>query len=94
MALPKPKTLQEKRAVQFGIDLLTKYGCSNRVCVPVHQLTKELNDKGRKISFMTIIKYWNALIGLQIVTKEMGARIDGATYYLNRYAFNKLINAQ
>lgn len=94
MALPKPKTLKEKRALQFGIDLLTKYGYGYTVHVPVHQFAKELTAKGCKISFMTVISYWNTLIKMKYATKELGARMDGVTYYLNRYAFNKLINAQ
>lgn len=94
MALSKPKTLKEKRALQFGIDLLTKFGYGYSVQVPVHQFAKELTAKGYKISFMTIISYWQTLVKMGYATKEMGARMDGATYNLNRYAFNKLINAQ
>lgn len=94
MAYRKPKTLKEKRAVQFAIDLLTKYGYPNRVQVPVHQLAQELTAKGCKISFMTVLSYWNTLVAMQYVKKEMGARMDGATYILPYYLFNKLINAQ
>lgn len=94
MALTKPKTLKEKRALQFGIDLLTKYGYGHTVHIPVHLFARELTAKGYRISFMTIMSYWRTLIQMGYATKEMGARINGATYKLNRYAFNKLINAQ
>lgn len=94
MALPKPTTKVQKSAVQFGIDLLTKYGYGYSVKVPVHQLERELKNKGCEISFMTILKYWRTLVEMKYATKEMQCRMDGATYNLNRYIFNKLIDAQ
>ena len=86
-----PNTAQEKRAVQFGIDLLTKYGYGHTITVPVMELTKELKERGVKISHPTIMGYWKILERLGYVKREMEARIFGVTYHLNRYAFSNLI---
>lgn len=43
---------------------------------------------------MTVIAYWKCLERMGYVKREMGACINGVTYYLNRYAFKKIINAQ
>ena len=91
----QPKTVQEKRAVKFGTDLLAKYGYGHTINVPVMELTKELREKGVKISHPTLMGYWRALERLGYAKKEMQARIFGVTYRLNRYAFANLIsNAQ
>lgn len=86
------KTIQEKRAVKFGIELLTKYGYGHTITIPVMELTKELKGKGVKISHPTVMQYWRALERLGYVKREMHARIFGVTYHLNRYAFSNLIN--
>lgn len=91
----QPKTALEKRAVKFGVDLLTKYGYGRVITVPVMELTADLRAKGATISHPTIMQYWRALERLGYVTKEMQCRLHGATYRLKRYAFAKLIsNAQ
>lgn len=86
-----PKTVQEKRAVRFGVELLTKYGYGHTITVPVMELTQELKEKGLKISHPTVMRYWRALERLGYVKREMQARIFGVTYRLNRYAFDNLI---
>lgn len=86
-----PKTIQEKRALKFAVELLTKHGYGYTIPVGFVELSNELNEKGVKISFMTIIAYWKALERMGYATREMGARINGVTHKLNRYAFNKLI---
>lgn len=91
----QPKTVQEKRAVKFGTELLTKYGYGHTITVPVMELTAELRAKGATISHPTLIQYWRALERLGYVKKEMQCRLFGVTYRLNRYAFANLIsNAQ
>lgn len=87
-----PKTVQEKRAIKFGVELLTKHGYGHTITVPVMELTKELKEKGVKISHPTVMQYWKALERLGYVKREMQARIFGVTYRLNRYAFSNLIN--
>ena len=87
-----PQTVREKRAVKFGIDLLTKYGYGYTISTPVMELTDELRVKGVKISHPTLMGYWRALEQLGYVKREMQARIFGVTYRLNRYAFANLIN--
>lgn len=87
-----PSTTREKRAVKFGVDLLTKHGYSHTITTPVMELTKELKEKGVKISHPTVMQYWRALERLGYVKREMQARIFGVTYRLNRYAFSNLIN--
>jgi hypothetical protein len=87
-----PKTIQEKRALKFAVDLLTKYDYGYTINVPSRELSADLTAKGRNISFMSVIAYWQALERMGYVKREMGARINGVTYYLNRYAFQKLIN--
>lgn len=87
----QPKTVQEKRAVKFATDLMTKYGYGHTISTPVMELTKELKEKGVKISHPTLMGYWKALERLGYAKKEMQARIWGVTYRLNRYAFNNLI---
>lgn len=86
----KPQTTQEKRAVMFGLDLLNKYGYGHTISTPVMELTKELREKGCKISHPTLMGYFRALERLGYVKKEMQARIWGVTYRLNRYGFNQL----
>ena len=54
------------------------------------KLTKELKEKGVKISHPTLMGYFRALERLGYVKKEMQARIWGVTYRLNRYGFNQL----
>ncbi len=85
--LTQPTTIQEKRAVQFAVDLLTKHGYGYTIPVGFVELSQELNDKGVNISFMTVIAYWKALERMGYATREMGARINGVTHRLNRYAF-------
>jgi DNA-binding transcriptional ArsR family regulator len=87
----QPQTVQEKRAVKFATDLMTKYGYGHTISTPVMELTKDLKEKGVKISHPTLMGYWRALERLGYVKKEMQARIFGVTYRLNRYAFNNLI---
>lgn len=89
--LTKPSTIQEKRAVQFAVDLLTKHGYGYTIPVSFTQLAQDLTNKGTKITFMTVIAYWKALERMGYATREMGARINGVTHKLNRYAFQKLI---
>lgn len=89
--LQQPKTIQEKRAVKFATDLLTKHGYGYTIPVGFVELSNELNGKGVKISFMTVITYWKALERMGYATREMGARINGVTHRLNRYAFQNLI---
>lgn len=93
--IQEPKTLQEKRALKFGVELLTKYGYGYTISIPVIEFRDELRKKGMKISHPTIMDYMGALERMGYVTKELHSRAWGVTYYLNRYAFNKLItNAQ
>lgn len=89
--IAQAKTIQEKRAVNFAVELLSKFGYGHTVCVPSRQLANELTCKGRNISFMTVIAYWETLERMGYVTREMGARINGVTYHLNRYRFSKLL---
>lgn len=89
--LKQPNTIQEKRAIKFAIDLLTKHGYGYTIPVGYVDLAKELTENGSKISFMTVISYWQALERMGYATREMGARINGVTHKLNRYAFQKLI---
>lgn len=86
----KPQTVQEKRALAFGLDLLNKHGYGHTISTPVMELTKELKEKGVKISHPTLMGYFRALERLGYVKKEMQARIFGVTYRLNRYGFNQL----
>lgn len=86
----KPQTTQEKRALAFGLDLINKYGYGYTISTPVMELTKELKEKGIKISHPTLMEYFRALERLGYVKKEMQARIWGVTYRLNRYGFNQL----
>lgn len=86
-----PKTIQEKRALRFALDLLEKYGYGYTINVPSRDLSADLTEKGRKISFMSVIAYWKALERMGYVKREMSARINGVTFTLNRYAFQKLI---
>lgn len=86
-----PQTLQEKRALQFAVNLLTKHSYGYKIPMGFVELTKELNAKGVNISFMTVIAYWNALERMGYATREMGARIHGVTHKLKRYAFKNLI---
>lgn len=92
--MKKATTIQEKRALRFAVELLTKHDYGYVINIPSRELAKELTHKGTKISFMTVIAYWECLERMGYVKREMTARINGVTYYLNRYAFNKLINAQ
>ncbi|MCM1077032.1 MAG: hypothetical protein NC411_06705 [Bacteroides sp.] len=89
--LTQPKTLQEKRALKFATDLLTVHGYGYTIPVSYVELANELNGKGVKITFMTVISYWKALERMGYATREMGARINGVTHRLNRYAFQNLI---
>lgn len=89
--LNKANTLQEKRAIKFAI-LLVELGYGYTIRVPSRQLEKELKAQNYPVSFMTIISYWRTLERMGYVTRTMGARINGVTYYLNRYAFTKLTN--
>lgn len=86
------KTIQERRALRFAVDLLSKYGYGYTITVPSRKLSADLTDKGHKISFMTVIAYWETLECMGYVKREMSARINGVTYYLNRYAFKKLMD--
>lgn len=86
-----PKTIQEKRALKFAVELITKHGYGYTIPMGFVELSQELNEKGVNISFMTVIAYWKALERMGYATREMGARINGVTHKLNRYAFSKLI---
>lgn len=86
------KTIQEKRALKFAVDLVGKYGYGYTITVPSRKLSADLTDNGYKISFMTVIAYWETLERMGYVKREMSARINGVTYYLNRYAFKKLMD--
>lgn len=85
-----PKTTQEKRALKFAVDLLNRHGYGYTITVPYTTLSQELSEKGTKISLMTVIAYWKALERMGYVTRVMGARINGVTHKLNRYAFRRL----
>lgn len=89
--IQKPKTIQEKRAVQFAVDLLTKHGYGYVIQVGYVELSKELSAKGVNISFLTIVAYWKALERMGYATREMQSRINGVTHKLNRYAFQKYL---
>lgn len=91
--MKKPTTPREKRAVNFGIELLTKYGYGYTIDKPAVELMKDLRKQGAKICHVTIINYWKTLERLGYVKKYMPARMFGASYKLNRYAFSKLINS-
>lgn len=91
--LKKPTRLQEKRAVKFAIELLTKFGYGYTIQVPSRELAAELTAKGCNISYVTVIAYWEALERMGYVKREMKSRIDGVVYHLNRYAFGKAINS-
>lgn len=86
------KTIQERRALRFAVYLVGKYGYGYTITVPSRQLSDDLSDKGYKISFMTVIAYWKTLERMGYVKREMSARINGVTYYLNRYALKKLMD--
>ena len=92
--MKQPTTIQEKRAIKFAVELLTKHDYGYTITVPSRALADELTSKVTKISFMTVIAYWKCLERMGYVKREMGACINGVTYYLNRYAFKKIINAQ
>lgn len=92
--MKKAQTIQEKRALNFGVELLTKYGFGYTIRVPIMELTRELKEKGMKISHPTLMDYFRALVRLGYAKREMTARINGVTYYLQKYPFKKLINAQ
>ena len=85
------KTIQEKRAIQFAIELISKFGYGYTITIPSRVLATQLTEKGKPISFITVIKYWETLERLGYVSKECKAKIFGVTYTLNRYALNKLI---
>lgn len=85
------KTIQEKKAIQFGVELISKFGYGYTINVPSRTLADQLTKKGKPISFITVIKYWKTLERLGYVSRECKAKIFGVTYTLNRYAFNKLI---
>lgn len=86
----QPQTVQERRAVKFATDLMAKYGYGHTISTPIMGLTKDLKEKGVKISHPTLMGYFRALERLGYAKKEMQARIFGVTYRLNRYAFNNL----
>ena len=89
--IAKPHTLKERRALQFGARLIRDFGYGYTVHVPSRQLSEELSERGASVSFITIISYWEALERMGYVSRQMNARINGVTYYLNRYAFKKLL---
>lgn len=89
--IAKPQTLQEKRALKFGMRLIKDFGYGHTIHIPSRQLSEELAEKGSPVSFITIIAYWEALERMGYVSRQMNARINGVTYYLNRYAFRKLM---
>lgn len=86
----KPQTTQEKRALAFGLDLINKHGYGHTISTPIMKLTKDLKEKGAKISHPTLMGYFRTLERLGYAKKEMQARIWGVTYRLNRYGFNQL----
>lgn len=88
----EPYTTQEKRAVKFGVELLTKHGYGHTIHTPVMEMTEQLKGKGVKISHPTVMQYLQALERMGYAKREMRARMFGVTYRLNRYKFNKLIN--
>lgn len=89
VSFKQPTTLQERRAVQFLLTL-NKLGYGYTICIPSRELAKELNDKGTKISFMSVIAYWKALERMQYVTREMESRMYGVTYKIKRYPIQQL----
>lgn len=91
--MKKPENLQEQRAINFAIDLITKYGYSFTIKIPSRDLAADLTRRGKRISFMTVIAYWKALERMGYVERKMSARIWGVKYTLNRYAISKLINS-
>lgn len=91
--IKKHKTLQERRAVGFAVDLLTKFDYGYTIQVPSRQLAEQISNAGRKISYVTVVAYWEALERMGYAKREMKSRIDGVVYHLNRYAFGKLLNA-
>lgn len=56
------------------------------------ELTKELKEKGVKMSHPTLMGYWRTLERLGYITREMRARIWGVTYRIKRYPVQKLIS--
>lgn len=89
--MKQPTTLREKRAVEFGVALLTCFGYGYTISVPSRQLAKELTTKGYPISYITTIEYFKKLVEMGWATREMTAKMFGVTYKLNRYAFKKLL---
>ncbi len=59
--MKQPTTIQEKRAIKFAVELLTKHDYGYTITVPSRALADELTSKGTKISFMTVIAYWKCL---------------------------------
>ncbi|MBQ6167243.1 MAG: hypothetical protein IJK41_07465 [Muribaculaceae bacterium] len=83
--------LQERRAIDFALYLIANdYG--HTIKIPARELERQLKDKGRNISFMTIGNYFKTLERMGYAKKKMHCRLWGATYKLNRYAFEKMIN--
>lgn len=87
--LQKPQTDREKRAVQFAVDLITKYGYGCTIHQSTRRMAQTLWDKGKNMFYLTIHNYWKALEKIGYVTSEMSSRAGGKRYTLNRYALSK-----
>lgn len=77
--------------MRFAVELLTRLDYGYSVHVPYRTLAHELTKSGYRISFMTVIAYWEALEELGYVTRSMESCVDGVTFNLNPYIFRKLI---
>lgn len=87
----RANTLLERRAVKFGMDLLMRYGYGYTIATPYRLLVKDVNAKGCNVSAPTALGYLNALVHMGYAKKTLPSPYAGATYTLNRYAFDKII---
>lgn len=92
--MKKRLTLREENALQFGVDLITKHGIGYIVRHSCRMLSYLLQSRGTEISWLTIRNYLEALVSMGYAKKKSrGSHTSGVEYTLNRYKFNKLINA-
>ena len=88
----EPKTLKEKRALEFARKLITDFKTPHVFSSPSREQAKYFTENGYPVSYITVRGYWEALETMGYVTREMYSRQMGVTYILNRYAFKKLLN--
>lgn len=67
-----------------------RFGYGHIISVPSRELSRRLTTQDYKVSFITITKYWEALVDMGLATRYMKARIFGVTYKLNKYAFKTI----